>query len=81
MSLPLLDCVVRAGNPSPAQDFSGKQLDISAMLVDHPQATYFLRVAGPSMQEFGIADGDLIVVDRAIQARHGHIVVAIVDSE
>jgi hypothetical protein len=33
------------------------------------------------MQECGIADGDLIVVDRAIQARHGHIVVAIVDSE
>ncbi|MEG0540356.1 MAG: translesion error-prone DNA polymerase V autoproteolytic subunit [Comamonas sp.] len=81
MSLPLLDCVVRAGNPSPAQDFSGKQLDISAMLVDHPQATYFLRVAGPSMQEYGMVDGDLIVVDRAIPARHGHIVVAIVDSE
>lgn len=33
------------------------------------------------MQEYGIGDGDLIVVDRAIQARHGHIVVAVVDSE
>lgn len=81
MALPLADCAVRAGFPSPAEDFSGKRLEISSLLIEHPQATYFLRVAGPSMQEYGIADGDLIVVDRAIQARHGHIVVAIVDSE
>lgn len=81
MALSLADCAVRAGFPSPAEDFSGKRLDISTMLVEHPHATYFLRVAGLSMEEFGKADGDLIVVDRAIQARHGHIVVAIVDSE
>ena len=81
LSLPLADCPVRAGFPSPAEDFSGQRLDISTMLVEHPQATYFLRVAGPSMQEYGISDGDLIVVDRAIQARHGHIVVAVVDNE
>ena len=82
ITLPLLDCAVHRGiTPSTAQDFSGKQLDISALLVEHPQSTCLLRVAGPSMQEYGMVDGDLIVVDRAIQARHGHIVVAIVDSE
>lgn len=81
MSLPLLDCAVHASAPGPAENYSGKPLDLSAMLIEHPQATYFLRVAGPSMQEYGIVDGDLIVVDRAIPARHGHIVVAIVDSE
>lgn len=75
------NCAVRAGFPSPAEDFSGKRLDLSTMLVEHPQATYLLRVAGPSMQEYGIADGDIIVVDRAVQARHGHIVVAVVDNE
>ena len=81
IALPLADCSVRAGFPSPAEDFRGKRLDIAQMLVQHPQATYFLRVAGPSMTEYGIDDGDLIVVDRALTARHGCIVVAILDSE
>lgn len=81
MRLPLADCAVRAGFPSPAEDFSGKRLDISTLLVEHPQATFLLRVAGPSMREYGIDDGDLIVVDKAIQPRHAHIVVAIIDGE
>lgn len=81
IALPLADCSVRAGFPSPAEDFTGKRLDISSMLVEHPQATFMLRVAGPSMQEYGIGDGDLIVVDRSIQARHGHIVVAVIEGE
>lgn len=81
MALPLADCSVRAGFPSPAEDFTGKRLDLSTMLVEHPQATFVLRVAGPSMQEYGIGDGDLIVVDRSIQARHGHIVVAVIEGE
>lgn len=81
LHLPLADCPVRAGFPSPAEDFSGQRLDLSDMLVEHPQATFLLRVAGPSMREYGIDDGDVIVVDRAIRARHGHIVVAVVDGE
>jgi len=58
VALPLEDCAVRAGFTYPAEDFSGKRLGLSTMLVEHPQATYFLRVAGPSMPEYGIADGD-----------------------
>lgn len=81
MTLSLADCSVRAGFPSPAEDFTGKRLDLASMLVEHPQATFVLRVAGPSMQELGIGDGDLIVVDRSIQARHGHIVVAVIEGE
>ena len=80
-ALPLADCSVRAGFPSPAEDFSGKRLDLSEILIQHPQAIYLLRVAGPSMTEYGIDDGDLILVDRALTARHGCIVVAILDSE
>lgn len=79
--LPLAGSPVRAGFPSPAEDFCEKQLDIASLLVQHPQATFLLRVAGPSMQDYGISDGDLILVDRSIQARHGHIVVAVVDGE
>ena len=81
VALPLADCSVRAGFPSPAEDFSGKRLDIAELLIEHPQATFLLRVAGPSMREYGIDDGDMIVVDRALRPRHGSIVVAIIDSD
>lgn len=81
MALPLADSSVRAGFPSPAGDFHAKRLDIAELLVQHPQATYLLRVAGLSMKEYGIDEGDLIVVDRALEARHGCIVVAILDNE
>ena len=57
------------------------RLDLGALLVEHPQATFLLRVAGPSMRELGIDDGDLVVVDRALQARHGQIVVAVIEGE
>ncbi len=72
---------VRAGFPSPAEDFAVNRLDLSQLLITHPQATFLLRVAGPSMREAGIDDGDTLVVDRAIKPRHGHIVVAVVDGE
>ena len=80
-ALPLAECPVRAGFPSPAEDFGSERLDLSGILIEHPHATYLLRVAGPSMREYGIDDGDLIVVDRSIAARHSHIVVATVDGE
>lgn len=77
----LANWAVRAGFPSPAEDLAVSRLDIATLLVKHPQATFLLRVAGPSMREEGIEDGDLVLVDRAIRPRHGHIVVAILESE
>lgn len=80
-ALPMAACSVPAGFPSPADDFTGKRLDIASLLIEHPQATFLLRVAGPSMREYGIDDGDIIVVDRALRARHGSIVVAVLDND
>lgn len=74
-------CSARAGFPSPAEDFAVTRLDIGALLVKHHQATYLLRVAGPSMREFGIDDGDLVVVDRALRPLHGQIVVAVIEGD
>ena len=79
--LPMPVAVVRAGFPSPAEDFAVTRLDLTQLLITHPQATFLLRVAGASMREAGIDDGDTLVVDRAIKPRHGHIVVAVVDGE
>lgn len=72
---------VQAGFPSPAEDFAARRIDLTEQLVTHPQATFMLRARGVSMVDAGIGDGDMLVVDRAIKPRHGHVVVAVVDGE
>ncbi|MGD9781348.1 MAG: LexA family protein [Kiritimatiellia bacterium] len=72
-------CRVAAGFPSPADDHLEGPLDLNAHLVAHPAATFVVRVEGDSMAGAGIHDGDLLVVDRAREARTGSIVVAVVD--
>ena len=79
--LPLAGDRVQAGFPSPAEDFAVKRIDLTEVLVTHPQATFLLRVSGESMKDAGIFDGDMLVVNKAIKPRHGHIVVAVVDGE
>ena len=82
-STPILhtDCKVRAGFPSPAEDFAVKRLELSDLLVEHPQATYIMRVRGLSALSFGIDDNDWVIVDRAIRPRHLHLVIAELDGE
>ena len=81
LMLPLAGDRVCAGFPSPAEDFAVKRIDLTEILVTHPQATFLLRVSGESMKDAGIFDGDMLVVDKAIKPRHGHVVVAVVDGE
>jgi DNA polymerase V len=52
-----------------------------AQLIKHPQATFMLRVRGDSMKDAGILDGSVVLVDKAIQPRNGHVVVACIDNE
>ena len=77
----LLKNTVCAGFPSPAEDLGAQRIDLTTLLVTHSQATYFLKASGHSMVEAGIFDGDIMVVDRAVKPRHGHIVVAVVDGD
>lgn len=72
---------VHAGFPSPAEDLGSERLDLSALLVPNPCATFFMRASGFSMVSFGISDQDILVVNKAKQPRHGLIVVAVVDGE
>jgi DNA polymerase V len=74
-------CRVAAGFPSPADDHLEGPLDLNEHLVAHPAATFVVTVEGDSMAGAGIRDGDLLVVDRAREARDGSIVVAVVDGE
>nr|WP_237673548.1 translesion error-prone DNA polymerase V autoproteolytic subunit [Halomonas profundi] len=72
---------VRAGFPSPADDYVEAELDLVAHLIQHPSATYFVRAKGSSMVEDGIFDNDLLIVDRSITPRPGHIVIMCVDGD
>lgn len=76
-----LMATVRAGFPSPAEDLGAKRIDLTAKLIKHPQATFLMKARGESMKEAGIFDGDVLIVDRAIQARSGHIVIAVIEGE
>ena len=79
--LPIYSCTVQAGFPSPADDYMEGKLDLNEHLVKHPAATFFVRAAGYSMIKAGIHPGDILVVDRSIEAKHGKIVIAVVDGQ
>ncbi|MHC3921526.1 LexA family protein [Alcaligenes nematophilus] len=72
---------VQCGFPSPAEDHTQKRLDLNELLINQPDATFFMRVRGPSMRDAGIDDGDYVVIDRSIEAKHGQVVLAVVDGE
>ncbi len=81
VELPLYEFPVSAGFPSPADDYVDKHIDLNEYIIKHPAATFFVRVKGNSMQDSGISDGDLIVVDRALVPNNNTIVVAFLDGE
>lgn len=72
---------VRAGFPSPADDHLVQRVDLMKELMIHPAATFLLRVRGDSMRDLGIMDGTVVLVDKAIRPRSGHIVIAIINEE
>ena len=81
LALPLFASPASCGFPSPAQDYVEATLDLNQLCISRPAATYFVRAAGDGMKDAGIRDGDLLVVDRSITARHGDTVIACVDGE
>lgn len=72
---------VPAGFPSPSQDYSDTKIDLTQLLIRDELSTFIVRVSGDSMQGAGIYDGDELIVDRGIEPRDGHVVVAVVDGE
>lgn len=78
---PLMDSTVAAGFPSPAEERVDLPLDLNELLVRKPAATFFVRAQGESMLGAGIRSGDILVVDRSLDAADGSIVVASVNNE
>ena len=77
----LFDGRVSAGFPSPAADYEEDRLDLNEHLIRHPAATFFVRAIGDSMIGAGIHCGDLLVVDRSLEARDKSVVIAAVNGE
>ena len=72
---------LRAGFPSPAQDYATDAINLGKILVRDSETTFYARVEGNSMCEAGIFDGDLVVIDKSIEAKEGDIVAAFIDGE
>lgn len=81
LKFPLYLSPVRAGFPSPADDYIEKQLDLNEHLIKHPAATFLLKATGNSMINAGIFPGDLLIVDRSLEAVNNKIVVAVLNGE
>ena len=72
---------VKAGFPSPAEDYMGETLDFNRDLIRNPEATFYALVEGDSMMDVGICKGDIAVIDRSIEPQHGDVVVGAIDRE
>ena len=77
----MVEITVHAGFPSPAQDYLEPAIDLNKELVRHPAATFYARVVGDSMIDAGVEEGDILVVDKALDASDGDMVVCFIDGE
>lgn len=81
MARPLYASRPAAGFPAPGDDEVEKPLDLNDLLIDNPDATFFVRVEGDSMEGAGIFSGDILIVDRSVEPKPGRVVVAAVFGE
>jgi len=72
---------VCAGFPSPAEDHLDIALDLNEHLIKHPSATFYIYAKGNSMEGSGIYDGDIMVVDRSLEASSGNVVIVAISGE
>lgn len=72
---------VVAGFPSPAADYTQQRIDLNNHLIRNKDATYLFRVKGESMINVGIYENDILLVDRSINPKHDHIILAQLNNE
>lgn len=82
-SLPLqfADEGIKAGFPSPAQDYLEQAIDLNKELIRHPASTFYGRVVGNSMRDEGIEDGDILVIDKSLELIDDDLAVCFIDGE
>lgn len=80
LELPIAEGL-KAGFPSPAEDYSHETIDFNRDIIHNPEATFYGKVEGYSMMEVGICDGDIAVIDRSNEANSGDVVVGCLNGE
>ena len=81
LSIPFIDEGIKAGFPSPAQDYAEQSIDLNKVLIKNPSATFFAKVDGDSMEQSFIMDTDIVIIDKSLEVRDGCKVVAYIDGE
>lgn len=81
LNLPIADEGIKAGFPSPAQDFMDLSIDLNKELIKNAASTFYGRVKGDSMNDAGIYDGDILIIDKSLEPREGDIAVCFIDGE
>jgi len=81
ISLPFIEGGIAAGFPSPAQDYIDLNIDLNQELISNPSSTFYARVKGTSMQDAGIMDGDILVIDKSLEPKDGDTAVCFIDGE
>ena len=79
LRVPMMAWSAACGFPSPAEDYVDRPLDFNELLIEHPAATFAIRIEGESMTGAGIFPGDIAVVDRAREPVNGSVVLALLD--
>ena len=79
--LPFADEGIRAGFPSPAQDYMEMALDLNKELIKNPASTFLGRVKGTSMKDENISDGDILVIDKSLDLENNDLAVCYIDGE
>ena len=81
LALPYADEGIRAGFPSPAQDYLTESIDLNKELIHNKETTFYAKVEGNSMEGAGIYDGDFVIIDKSLEASDGDYIAAFVDGE
>jgi DNA polymerase V len=81
LDLSYVECGIKAGFPSPAQDYLTASIDLNKELIRRKETTFLARVSGNSLMDAGISDGDIIVIDKSLEVKSGDFVVAFIDGE
>ena len=81
IEVPFFDCRISAGFPSPDDDYITGKIDLNKQLIKNPEYTFYVRVAGDSMIDAGINDGDILIVERSITLKNNMIIIAVIDGE
>ena len=81
LDLSFVDGGIKAGFPSPAQDDLTESIDLNKELIRRKETTFLARVSGNSLMDAGICDGDIVVIDKSLEASNGDFVVAFIDGE